>query len=532
MKLSKALLVLALVVAFAVPAYAETQNVKVSGSIDIYHIYRSNWDLRDNNDAGAVPYPGIDSKGFGDPFGSSVPGTNHSSSALNRSEGDDYFMTVTQVEVSADLTDNVSTVINLINQRDWNAGYDEFTTDPSSGEEFDVELDLAYVQMKEIFYSPLTLTIGRQDLWFGRGLIVGSNWRAWDNQSYEKFSSGQIQADEYSAKTAFDAIRATLDFSPWTLDFVYSQIDENGHDPEDDINLYIVNVNYKFSEYNAVAELYYVGETDRATFPDVDDTEDPFDTRNNDTHTIGGRVQFDPISQITLGGELAYQFGNYRSPIDDFPPIEEANNNLEQDREAWLFNIFGTYRWDYEWKPELTLEYLHLSGEDNVFRGGADSEYGGWNPMYRGKFYTAYADFREFVYETGDPYDQDARTNENIFQVKGSLRPLEDLLLEASWTTIWTDEDIEAVDVTGGGVGTSLGSERDEHIGWEVDLGVTYDYTEDVSFSTLFSWFEPGDYYDGTQDPNLDPDDDEGDSENGQSEDGAFSVVSSVKVTF
>ena len=55
MKLSKALMVLALAVTFAVPAFAETQNVKVSGSIDAYSIYRSNYDLMDNNDIGVVP---------------------------------------------------------------------------------------------------------------------------------------------------------------------------------------------------------------------------------------------------------------------------------------------------------------------------------------------------------------------------------------------------------------------------------------------------------------------------------------------
>jgi len=64
-----------------------------------------------------------------------------------------------------------------------------------------------------------------------------------------------------------------------------------------------------------------------------------------------------------------------------------------------------------------------------------------------------------------------------------------------------------------------------------VDLGVTYDYTEDVTFGTTFAWFEPGDFYSGATDPNLDPTDDD-DSEDLASTDGAFEVVSSVKVTF
>ena len=58
MKSFKALLVLALVLGIAAPAYAETQNVKVSGSIDAYAFWRENYDLRDNNDASVIPVGG------------------------------------------------------------------------------------------------------------------------------------------------------------------------------------------------------------------------------------------------------------------------------------------------------------------------------------------------------------------------------------------------------------------------------------------------------------------------------------------
>ncbi len=447
MKHLKAFFVLALAVLVSVPAFAETQNVKVSGSIDSYAFYRNNYDLTNNNDTGVVP------------VGFTVPGAAHSTSAdlaQNQSEADQYFRTNTQVEVSADLTDNVSTVINLVNQRDWNSNsYTETGTAPASlsANEFDVELDLAYVQMKEIFYSPLTLTIGRQDIWFGRGFVIGNNNTAWDQQTV-------LGANEYSVTTAFDAIRATLDFNPWTLDFVYSKIDENSLNAEDDRDLYVANINYKFAEYNAVAEGYYVGDVDRSTVSGTTGS------RGNETHTVGGRLQFDPISQITLGGELAYQFGDYYA----------STTVTSRDREAWGADVFGTYRWDITWKPELTLEYVLFSGEE----ASSSGEYSSWNPLYRGKFWTAYADFREFVYATGDSADQSATQNQQFVQVKGSLKPLEDLLLEASFTYLWMDEPA---------------SGRSDELGYEVDLQATYDYTEDVSFGFLAGWFVPGDFY-------------------------------------
>jgi hypothetical protein len=478
MKSLKALMVLALVLGFAVPAFAETQNVKVSGSIDSYAFARSNYDLFDGNDGGVQPAGAT-------VVGGGIPALSHAGSAGQRSEGDEYFRTNTQIEVSADLTDNVSTVINIVNQRDWNNDVLDTTGGVTSAgaNEFDIELDLAYVQMKEIFYSPLTLTVGRQDLWFGRGFIIGNNNTAWDRQ-------GLTQADEYSVTTAFDAIRATLDFNPWTLDFVYSKIAEGALNPEDDNDLYIANINYKFAEYNAVAEGYYVGQFNRNLLASAAGTDD------NETNTVGGRVQFDPISQITLGAELAHQFGDSRTSLAFTP----------RDRDAWAWDVFGTYRWDNTWKPELTLEYVHFSGDDNV--GATTDDSGFWNGLYRGRFWTAIADFREFVYATGDAVDQSATTNQQFIQVKGALKPLEDLLLEASFTYLWNDEDVHTTP------GVQSSSTRDDVIGWEVDLQATYDYTEDVSFGLLAGWFVPGDFY-------ISPLDET-----------ATDIVGSVKVTF
>lgn len=419
----KALMVLALALVVATPAFAETQNVKVSGSLDWYAFDRSNYDL--NKDGG-------DGMAAGD------------------SEGTSFFQSNVQVEIAADLTDNVSTVINLVNERNWDT--------PTDTENYDVVLDLGYVQMKEIFYSPLTITAGRQDLWFGRGFIIGNNNSGWDYQA-------ELGANEYSVTTGFDALRATLDFNPWTIDLVYSKISETGTlNTEDDMDLYIANVNYKFSEYNAVAELYWVSLWDRSTTIAANQV-------SSDTETIGGRVQFDPISQITLGAEVAYQFGDY------------IRTSTEVDREAWGLDLFGTYRWsDIAWKPELTLEYVHFSGDSSS--AATTEEYSAWNSLFRGKFWTAYEDFREFVYTTDQTGDQSATTNHNMLQVKGAMKPLEDLLLEASFSWFWNDEDI----VVGG-------STLNDEIGYEIDLQATYDYTEDVSFGLLAAWFVPGDQF-------------------------------------
>ncbi len=482
MKSLKALFVLALAVAFAVPAYAETQNIKVSGEIDAYWLDRANFDLKKNNDMGVVPASYAGSYAGGGAFAAGTP--NY------RSDSSNYFMGITQLEVAADLTDNVSTVINLVNQRDMNANQwvdpasaTYATTPNNQANEFDILLDLAYVQMKEIFYSPLTLTIGRQDLMFGRGFIVG-----WNPSN----PNNTIQATEFTALQSFDAVRATLDFNPWTIDLVYSKIYENAVNSEDDKDLYIANVNYKFAEYNAVAEGYYVGELDRAALASTSTS-----VGSNDTHTLGGRVQFDPISQITLGAELAYEFGNYRP----------ASTSPHRDRSAWATDIFGEYHWDYTWKPMLGLEYVLFSGESDL-AASSTSSYGSWNGNYSSPTYGWIHQYLETYYGTAQPNDQNAAQNIQIINVYGTLKPMEDLILGANFYYYWAAADMHVVTTN------PNSSTLSRDIGYEIDTSITYNYTENVSFNLMMDWFVPGNLYSSGNDAI------------------ASQYVSSVKVTF
>ena len=471
MKFMRAISVLAVAAFIAAPAFAETQNVKVSGSLDAYAIYRNNYDLFDGNDAGTVIN------------GATVPGSSHSGSTSQRSDSDSFFMSITQVQIAADLTNNVSTVINLINQRDWNAnpldaaGVQSATN--GANNEFDVLLDLAYVQMKEIFYSPLTLTIGRQDLLFGRGFIIG--WNPQDSQNL-------LQADEFTQVQSFDAIRATLDFNPWTIDFVYSKIDENSDNSEDDSDLYITNINYKFAEYNAVAEGYYVEQNVGST---------ALTTESSNTSTLGGRVQFDPISQITLGAELAFQFGKTAA----------TPGTPDRDRDAWATDLFGEYRWDNTWKPMLGIQYVYLGGEENLSTS-TNADNGAWNGAFRGPIYGWIHDYREVYFATAAGNDQAAGQNQQHISIYGTIKPLDDLQLGVNYFHFWTAEDSHTVttDPT-----TSL---LNDTLGDEIDTLITYNYTEDVTFNFMVDWFIPGDYFQSPFD------------------DAATQVVSEVKVTF
>src|SRR3989338_3924536 len=110
-KFLKLMSILAIVALIAVPAFAEVQNVKVSGDIDSKVIYRNNYDFKQGPIAGNV-----------------------------NSDKDIWFNTVTRVQVDADLTDNVSTCIRLLNERDWNV---EPAPGSTTSGETSLALDLA-----------------------------------------------------------------------------------------------------------------------------------------------------------------------------------------------------------------------------------------------------------------------------------------------------------------------------------------------------------------------------------------------------
>jgi len=152
----KKLLVAAIMVVLATPAFAAIQNVKVSGDITTSYIDRSNFDLglTEGNDIVNHEYVGGESESSTwNPIGLKKQGV---------------FITQTRLRVDADLSDNVSTEVGLINERAWNAenGYGSSSINPSStgnlatdALDTNVQLYLATLTLREFLYSPLTVEI-------------------------------------------------------------------------------------------------------------------------------------------------------------------------------------------------------------------------------------------------------------------------------------------------------------------------------------------------------------------------------------
>jgi hypothetical protein len=293
---------------------------------------------------------------------------------------------------------------------------------------------------------------------------------------------GNLSAPEYTEINSFDAIKAVLDYDPWTITGIYSKIWGGAIQANDDIDLYGVNVGYKFNAYKAEAEGYWFYKKD-----DQISKWGPIKS-TNDVWTVGLRGSVDPIDVITIAAEGAYQGGEYVGSR------LQVNN---RDRSAMALDVMGECRYwteKFAWKPKIGAEYIYYSGnkpESNV--AVSNSAYEGWDPMYRGKFDSAIREFVGRYYQssryaslTGQTPSVLDSSYQNQHQVVfiGSLQPIESLTLKANYNLFWNQEQyVVQNDKTGG------------FIGQEVDLQATWDYTEDVSFGLLCGWYVPGDVY-------------------------------------
>ena len=469
----KKICTLAMVLGFSYPLFAEVQNVKVSGDVTVRSIYKSDFDLRKAT-SGNVASGTADDAGFVASFA--------------------------RVGVNADLTDNVSTEVGLSNQRLW--GYEG--TAAGAG---DIDLHSAYITLKEFFYSPLTIKVGLQPLKFGRGLIVGPGLLSDPSGGISSGTAANVDggntaaaggsaagagvgfqgAREYSILNNFSAFRATLDYNPWTIDGIIAKLSETVKNNADQ-TLSGINVGYKFGSYNAEAEGYWFWKTDEnwnQTFPTVTGQATGRNFEENDVHTFGLRGSVEPVSKLTLNGEIGYQAGEIRDKTQDGGPSPAAGTYpLIRDRRAWAFDIDGEYAFETVYSPTFGLGWIFRSGEE----AGNNGRFEAWDPMYTSRYVTAIEDFlggfqAQDIYGTQDPNDTAANTNRNLLRVFGSAKPLDSLKANLAWVRAWFEER----PVAG----------RSKHAGDEFDFMLNYDYTEDVKLGLLTAWFLPGKYYDG-----------------------------------
>jgi len=414
-------LALALIVGLTFSAaYAEVQNVKVSGDIIASGVARSHFDLTSN---------GADK------------------SILRQN----FLMSQVRLRVDADLTDNVMATVRLINERIWNGQND--TNTGSGNNSTNIDLDLAYVTLKEFLYSPLTLTIGRQEIRFGNGFVIGN----------AKASAGTTGIPtDLSERKAFDAIRATLNYDPLVVDLVYAQIKQTDSIDRNTVSLTGINATYALSKKTDVSAYYWLQKNNNQAITTG--------SRTDQLSTIGALVSTSPIENLVGSLEAAYQFGR-----------NTASATGAKRHGAWALQAMADYTFaKVKTTPKIGASYTYLSGDQT---GGTRNE--GWNPLFYDQ------KLNNIVY-TLLPF-----SNMHAFNLKGSMKPVEDVTVSAVYGyydvaqknaasyTVPNTYDNGVTYYTGTYTGKT-------HLGSALDGTVTYDYTEDVQFGLTAGYFIPG----------------------------------------
>ncbi|MFH1875840.1 MAG: alginate export family protein [Candidatus Omnitrophota bacterium] len=366
----------------------------------------------------------------------------------------------TRLKVDADLTENVSATVRFINERLWGEE-DTINTD--------VDLDLAYVEMKEFLYQPLTVIIGRQNLRYGNALIIG-------DPETNFFASAAVptEAGDLSLRKSFDAIRAILDFSPYTIDFIYAKNFEGITDVNDDITLFGTNIAYHWGSRNGITEVYFFGADNSPN------TAIQPDENQSKTYTVGARVQYDPLEQLTLGVEGAYQFGDVVMQMPDALAGGEYRH-----LNAFAAQVIADYRLPMKHDPSIGVTYTYLSGNDD----DTDATDNAWDMLYEDQ---TPAEIINILFPN-------LNSNLQYATLRGSIMPREDVTIGASFTWArFANKQAEFIAYMLGGPAFNNGygiESENAHFGNEVDAYAVYDYTEDVRFKLNGAWFMPGSYF-------------------------------------
>jgi hypothetical protein len=403
-------LAFAFIVGLTVGAYAEVQNVKLSGDLGISAVARNQFDFRRGESGDSV------------------------------NDAESFFMSQARIRVDADLTDNVGVTLRLINERNWDA---------ESVQSSDIDLDLAFVTLKEFLYSPLSVKLGRQEIRIGNGLIVGSA------NTYAAATVNGVPTD-LSVRKAFDGIRAMLNYDPLMIDVFYVKIDETTSKRNDNTDLYGINASYAFSK-KVTGNMYLFKHTDSTT------------DQSEDIYTIGTLIQAAPVQDLATALEFAYQTGRSASA-------------LEKKKRAFAMEAILGYTFSkVKFTPNVTATYLYLSGDSKP----GDRVDKSWDSMY-------YDHFANNIAFAVLPF-----TNVTVLNLKGSVKPMEDLTLGLSYGYYRFNNKLNGTAMAsnkrdgGGNQYVYVMSSGKKGLGTEIDLSAAYDYTEDVQLGLTYGCFMP-----------------------------------------
>lgn len=455
----KRLTLVAVTVAFlgiVAASYAEVQQVRLSGELRIRGYWTQNM-------------AGLDKRGFDWGEGDFV------------SDSDTYIAQRTRVTVEADLEDHVLVVLTLESQGTWGSsaaargffagGRETYTEDLDDGATLwdsshadTVNLVEAYVRFQELFWTPMTLTIGRQYLNFGNGLILSSKDKEW------RFDAARFTWDQADKGFTFDFVAAKLAERSTTDDAGFPGAWAGNAYRDGD--LFFANFRWEPKDIKFLKNMeLYAGYRSNPSYPDGDGHQS--DLYDYIVGVRGGMDGGDKAQGLNLWWEAAAQFGQGESFWGG-----PDNSNMN----GWIIDLGASWKFDnIEWKPTGWIGWTLASGSE-TYSDANNRTFVPW-----------------FDYATrGGIVLKPILTNINIFAAGVNVSPRENWDLSATLYRYFNDRPWAGMVgnpyVDNGGVAKETNEMRS--LGWELNLGATYHYSKDVKASLIFGWFMPGGAFD------------------------------------
>ncbi|OQX84013.1 MAG: hypothetical protein B6D53_00935 [Candidatus Omnitrophica bacterium 4484_49] len=371
-------------------------------------------------------------------------------------ENDNYFRIRTSIWGKLDFDSQFSVYAKLTNE------FKPYVTPSKRGDIHELVFDNLYVDLKNIFDSPWSLRIGRQNIIYGEGFL---------------FIDGTPL--DGSRTIYYNAIKATFARDKLRIDFL--GVDS----PRQDEYFPIVNNRNKnlveakergigyYAQYdineNWHLEQYYFYKTEK-NYKKIKKGVVIETFQKTKLNTIGGRIVY-KNSPWRIRSELAYQFGDYGT----------------NDREGLGGYGFVDYTLqDVKFTPTVTIGGVYLSGDDP---STSDNE--SWDPLFSRWPYKSELYCYILSMEKSIAY----WANMQLYKLGLNLKPTEKDSLDLAYMYLRANENTYASQPAFSNDGKERG-----HI---LQLIWKHTFNKNLSGHIQIEYFHPGDYYVDTADDAL-----------------------------
>lgn len=355
----------------------------------------------------------------------------------------------TRLSVKADFTEDVSAFIEFDYYDMWG---EDFRSLYLTGADFrgsggnDVDLFQGYINVANMWGTPLHLRVGRQEFSLGNAFFIGKN-----------------DSSAFFTGLSYDAILLTYAHESFMLSAVTAKMVETMNDFLDgDGDVYGLYFSYIGIE-NIVIDAYWLYlRDDVCVFGD-----------EVNYHTLGMRTG-GVIGAFDFELEAAYQIG----AVDGLPsacPIGFGEADVDFDEFA--VNLELGYTFDVAWQPRVFARFAYLGGGDpdrSCCSNDVDM------PFNRLGSNIKYSEFLD-----NDPNTTLKATLSNIFFYSLGVQASPTECLELKLVAAYFEVDEEARD---------LGwwfwrDDADSSLGWELGLYADYNYSEDLVVRAGYAHF-------------------------------------------